>query len=339
MTPAHPSQLARGYTAGLAAAAVLSTTAIFIRHLTQTYGIPALVLAFWRNAFVVLTLTTFVLLRQGLASSRGAAPGLSVAPLNRSSLLRLRRNQLPFLVLYGLVLALFNAMWTLSVALNGAAVATVLAYCSAAFTALLAWWLFKERPSVMMFVAIALSLAGCALVAGVLTPAAWRTNPLGILTGILSGLGYAGYSLMGNAASRRGLSPWTSLFYTFAFAGIFLLIGITVADPARSLSGQSDLFWLQTEWQGWGILFLLAAGPTVAGFGLYNVSLAHLPSSVANLIVTLEPAFTSIIAYFFLGERLTATQGVGGLLILGAVILLRVSERQARPLSRPAGAL
>jgi drug/metabolite transporter (DMT)-like permease len=318
--------MTRGYTAGLTAAAVLSTTAIFIRHLTQTYGIPALVLAFWRNAFVVLTLAAFVILRR------------YVAP-DKNTLVRLQRGQLPFLILYGFVLAIFNAMWTFSVALNGAAVATVLAYCSAAFTALLAWWLFKERPSAMMFAAIALSLTGCALVADVLAPTAWRTNPLGILTGILSGLGYAGYSLMGNAASRRGLSPWTSLFYTFAFAGIFLLLGITALDPGRTLSGQSDLFWLGNEWPGWGMLFLLAAGPTVAGFGLYNVSLAHLPSSVANLIVTLEPAFTSVIAYFFLGERLTATQGLGGSLILGAVLLLRLSERRTKPLPRPACAL
>jgi drug/metabolite transporter (DMT)-like permease len=84
---------------------------------------------------------------------------------------------------------------------------------------------------------------------------------------------------------------------------------------------------------------LLAAGPTVAGFGLYNISLSHLPSSVANLIVTLEPAFTAVIAYIFLGERLTSPQGLGSILILGAVILLRISERRARPLSQPAGAL
>jgi len=40
------SHLSRGYAIALAAAAILSTTAIFIRHLTQTYHIPALVLAF-----------------------------------------------------------------------------------------------------------------------------------------------------------------------------------------------------------------------------------------------------------------------------------------------------
>ena len=330
MASRHTSHLTRGYTAGLAAAAVLSTTAIFIRHLTQTYGVPALVLAFWRDLFVVLTLGVFVLVRAAL---RRSASGQT------ESLLHIPRRQLPFLVIYGLVLAGFNAMWTFSVALNGAAVATVLAYCSAAFTALLAWWLFKERPTGIMFVAIALSLTGCALVADVLAPTAWRTNPLGILTGILAGLGYAGYSLMGNAASRRGLGPWSSLFYTFAFAGLFLLIGIAAPDPVRILSRHSDLFWLRNELLGWGILLLLAAGPTVAGFGLYNVSLAHLPSSVANLIVTLEPAFTAVIAYFFLGERLSATQGLGSLLILSAVVLLRVDERRARPLSQPAAAI
>ncbi|MFH1143382.1 MAG: hypothetical protein V1774_02420, partial [Candidatus Eisenbacteria bacterium] len=50
------SELTRGTLVALAAAALLSTTGIFIRYLTRSYGIPALVLALWRDAFVVLTL-------------------------------------------------------------------------------------------------------------------------------------------------------------------------------------------------------------------------------------------------------------------------------------------
>ena len=53
---------------------------------------------------------------------------------------------------------------------------------------------------------------------------------------------------------------------------------------------------------------MLAAGPTLAGFGLYNLSLSYLPSSVANLIATSELPFTAATAYFFLNERLTAVQ-------------------------------
>ena len=40
------SNLTRGYTVAVVSAAILSTTAIFIRHLTQTYRMPALVLAY-----------------------------------------------------------------------------------------------------------------------------------------------------------------------------------------------------------------------------------------------------------------------------------------------------
>ena len=54
--------------------------------------------------------------------------------------------------------------------------------------------------------------------------------------------------------------------------------------------------------------------------------MVYLPSSVANLIVTLEPAFTAVVAYFLLGERFTAMQVGGSLLILGGVVFLRVYE-------------
>ena len=303
------AHLTRGYTFALISAAILATTAIFIRYLTQTYQLPALVLAFWRDGFVTLTL-------------------LLVLRWLKPHLLRVSRQHLGYLVAYGFVLALFNASWTESVALNGAALATVLVYCSAGFTALLGWWLLKEHLDWIKLLAVAFSLGGCVLVADALNPAAWQTNLAGILTGILAGLGYAIYTLMGRSASQRGLNPWTSVVYTFGFAALFLLAFNLL--PGEVLPGAAvraaDLFWLGDALEGWGILFLLAAGPTLLGFGLYNTSLSYLPSSVVNLIVTLEPPFTAIIAYFLLGERLTGMQMLGGLIILAGVVLLRVSE-------------
>jgi len=100
--------------------------------------------------------------------------------------------------------------------------------------------------------------------------------------------------------------------------------------PGKLLPGAAgspaDFLWLGNAWAGWGVLFLLAAVPTVAGFGLYNVSLGYLPSSVANLVVTAEPAFTALFAYILLGERLNAVQISGSLLILAGVVFLRVAE-------------
>jgi drug/metabolite transporter (DMT)-like permease len=316
------SRLTRGYTIAFVSAAVLSTTAIFIRHLTETYDLPALVLAFWRDSFVALTL-------------------LPVLAWRWPRLLRVSRRDLGYLAAYGFVLSLFNALWTLSVALNGAAVSTVLVYCSGGFTALLGWWLLGERLDRGKLLAVALTLGGAALVSGALDPAAWRGNLAGIVTGLLSGLGYSLYSLMGRSASQRGLSPWTTLLYTFAFAAGFLLLYNLV--PGDVLPGTArapgDLLWLGDALAGWALLFALAAGPTVLGFGLYNTSLAYLPASVANLIVTLEPAFTAAIAYVVLSERLDALQIAGSVLILAAVIWLRIHEdRLAARARRAAGA-
>lgn len=306
----HVSSPSRGYGIALVSAAVFSTTAIFIRHLTQTYHLPPLVLAFWRDGFVVVALWPLL---------RFVRPGL----------LRVSWPDVVYLAGYGLVLAVYNATWTVSVALNGAAISTVLVYSSAAFTAILGWWLLKERLGWVKLLAIALSLSGCVLISGTLGLSAWRVNITGILTGTFSGLCYAAYSLLGRSASQRGLNPWTTLLYTFAFATGFLLVLNLL--PQRlwpgTAAGLADFFWLGQALSGWGALILLAVGPTLVGYGLYNVSLGHLPSSVANLILTIEPVLTAVVAYLLLGERLTGRQVGGSLMILAGVVVLRIGAR------------
>jgi len=312
------TNLSRGYPIAVAASLILSTTAIFIRHLTQTYHLPALVLAFWREVFVVAALL----------------PGLA---LWKPALLRAPRAHLRYLLLYGVMLAVFNALWTLSVALNGAAVATVLVYSSAAFTALLGWWLLKERLNWAMGLAVAACLGGCVLVSGVLEPSSWQANLAGILTGVLAGLWYAIYTLMGRSAAQRGLNPWTVVLYTFAIAaGTLGVVNLLPFDIPGSAARPADFLWLGSAWAGWLVLLALAAGPTLAGFGLYNVSLNHLPSSAAQLILTTEPVFTALTAFLLLGERLNPVQVGGSLLILAAVVFLRIAE-PGKGAASPAG--
>ncbi|NSW52992.1 MAG: EamA family transporter [Anaerolineae bacterium] len=313
--------LNRGYAAALASALILAWTGIFISYLTRTYRIPSLVLAYWRELFVVLVL----LVALGI---------FRLAPL------RVNRKQLGFLAWYGLALAVFNSLWTLAVAFSGAAVATVLVYSSGAFTALLGWLLFRERLDWVKGLAVILCLGGCLLVSGAADPAAWAVNGMGIITGILSGLLYAVYSLMGRAAAEQHINPWTTILYTFGFASCILLaVNLLPLDfiPGSAQSA-GEMLWLDTQWQGWGILFLLAAGPTVLGFGVYNVSLGYLPSSVANLIVTLEPVFTSAIAFLLLGETMDGVQISGSFLILGGVLLMRGQARWLERHSQPAEA-
>ena len=166
------SRLTKGYLIGLTGTFLWSSTAVFIRYLVVTYQLPAMVLAFWRDLMV------FVFL-------------LVIYAAVRNQWLRVARTHLRFLITYGFLLSLFNATWTFSVALNGAAISTVLVYSSAAFTALLGWRIFGESFGLWKILAVLLSLVGCVLVSGAWSASAWQVNPIGIVIGLSSGLAFA----------------------------------------------------------------------------------------------------------------------------------------------------
>jgi len=277
--------------------------------LSQEYALAPLVLALWRNIFAVLTV------------------GIALR-IFKPRLLRLDWADVPYIVAHGLVLALFNALWTLSVFHNGAAVATVLVYSSAAFAAVFGLLWLKEDLDLTKALVIVLSLAGCMLVAGVTSVKFLYTNLLGLALGISSGLSYALYSIFGRGAAKRRLSPWTTLLYSFTAAALWLLLLNLMPSLTQWGAGGSisRLLWSSGTLKGWLVLFTLAAGPTVLGFGLYNISLIYLPASTVNLIAVVEPVFTSIVALMVLGETLKDVQIFGGALVLVAVAFLHKAE-------------
>lgn len=302
------SQQSRGYIIALTATVLWSSTGIIISYLSKNYQLPSLVLAFWRDLFV----------------SFGMVVGLSFFSRPR---FQLDRTHWIFMVLYGFVLAVFNSMWTFSVQYNGAAVATVMAFSSPAMTAILSKIFFKEKFSSIKINSILLSLAGIVFVSGAYNPAAWNLNPLGIIFGLLTGLLFAVYNLQGKHASDTQIDSWTALLYSFSIATVFLFLFNIGSD--LFITGQpifTDMLWLGSSVIGWGILFFLGVAPTLGGFGLYTLSIRYLSPTTANLIATLEPAFTAIWAYFLLSELLTGSQLLGGLLVLIGVIILRFSD-------------
>ncbi len=291
----------RDYMVAILAITLWAFTGILIRTLVTVYAMPPLLLAWWRDLLGALALGGWFWWR-------------------RASTFRLPRSQWGFLAFYGLVLALFHVVWVYSVQANGAAVATVLLYSSAAFTAVLAWWLFGESLTLRKVLAVIASLGGCVLVSGAYATDHWAVNAAGIWLGLFSGLLFAAYSLTGRAAGQRGLDPWQSLFFTFVgaavFQGAFNLVAwqMSEASAFRSLVPQLPL-------AGWGWLLALSLGPTLVGFGFYNHALSRLPASLVNLLATLEPVMTAVLAYVFLGERLTPVQIIGAVIILVAVTL------------------
>ena len=308
------SSLTKGYLIALIGITIWSTTGIFMGYLIVNYQMPALLLAFWRNLLVCVALLPALL-------------------LFRRSLLRIPLTQIWFYLFYGFILAIFNSIWAISVAANGAAIATVLAYSSAGFTAILARWLFQEKLGLPKVLALLLSLSGCVLVSNAYRAEMWQLNPLGIATGLLSGLLFAGFTLLGKTAARRALNQWTSLLYSFAFGAFFIMLfNLFPGLPGAAGSFTALLPALPTD--GWFMLIFLSFGPTLLGFGLYNTAMNYLPASIVNLLATLEPAMTAIEAYIFLDERLTMLQIIGSLIILSAVLLVQLEKAATTPRPR-----
>ena len=299
------SSSSRGYLIALIATILWSFTGVIISYLSQTFSLPSLVLAFWRDLFLSLALLLFFLLFQ-------------------RARLSLPREAFGFMVLFGFVVSVFNSAWTFSVQFNGAAVATVFAFSSPAFTAILSHWILKEKITPVKLTSIALSILGIVFISNAFDASAWQANAIGVFFGLATGFAFACYNLMGKTASNRGIDSWTTLLYSFGIATIFLFFFNVASDVIFAKPILGDMFWLKDSLVGWGILILLGIGPTLGGFGLYTLSLNYLPATVSNLIATLEPILTAIWAFLFLGERLTGPQIFGGLLVFAGVILLRL---------------
>jgi drug/metabolite transporter (DMT)-like permease len=302
------SSQTRGLLIALVGVSAWAFTAIFIAYLFDHYPLTPFTLTFWR----ALMMAAAVLI--GLRIWQPAA-------------IRITRNDLPFFLAYGFIgLAVFNTLWTFSVRFNGAAIATVLAYSSPAFTVLLARLFLREALTWPKLIAVMLSLAGCVLVVQAHAPETWRTNLAGIAVGLTSGLAFAFYNLMGRWSAGRFNSAWTVTGYGFLFCAAAMVFTQTPAT----------LFSLGVQWEGWLVLSALALGPSLAGFGLYTLSMRYLEASTASLIATLEPVITALAAIPLLGEWMDQWQWLGaGLIVLAAVLAQAQKTPRARESTNP----
>jgi probable blue pigment (indigoidine) exporter len=65
-------------------------------------------------------------------------------------------------------------------------------------------------------------------------------------------------------------------------------------------------------------------------FSCYFAGLQHLEPTRAVVVSCLEPVFSILLAAVILGELLHPVQTVGILLVLAAIVLIQIPEREAR---------
>jgi drug/metabolite transporter (DMT)-like permease len=225
-----------------------------------------------------------------------------------------------FAWLAGAFFAADLVLWHNAIDQVGAGLATVLGNTQVVLVGLIAWLIWRERPTNSSLVAIPVVLVGVILISGVLEHGAYGKNPaLGAVFGVLTGLAYTAFLLALRQGGRGIVGPAGPLFdATLAAAIGCALIGLVVGDLDFTPSLAA---------QGW--LVLLALSSQVLGWLLITISLPRLPAVVTSVSLTLQPVCSVIFAALILSEAPTALQLAGAAGILCGLVISTLGRRSA----------
>jgi inner membrane transporter RhtA len=232
---------------------------------------------------------------------------------------RVQRRDVPLLLLFGLALAVVTYSYFLAVQYLPVAVAVMIQYTGPTLIALYTALSLHRLPPPRIWLALALTLVGIALLAGLADllggSSARGVTLVGILIAAASAFIMAFYILVGERLGKR-LHPQTSIFYGFTLAALLWLIA---QPPWR----------FQAAALAPGALpLVLAVGVigTLIPFGLFLAAINRLDATRAAILATLEPVTATLLSWLWLGQSLDAWQALGGLLVLVGVTVVQLKR-------------
>ena len=242
----------------------------------------------------------------------------------RRDLLGPPRSAVPALIGFGASMVVVNVSYYVAIDRVPVGVAISLQYTAPvlilAGTALLS----RRSPPALIWLAGAMTLLGAILVSGALGAAAGGEplDRLGLLAGVASALSFAGYLLSAERAGGTGSHPVTTLFIGFVVA---VVIWIALMPP---WNWPIDL--LADPQIAWRVVAVGLVG-TLLPFALVVAALRWISSAVAGIATTAEPVLAAALAWLFLGQELSATQLLGGALVVAGVVAAQVARPSPPP--------
>jgi O-acetylserine/cysteine efflux transporter len=287
---------------------------------------PGLPLAHLLLAVCVVAIwgSNFVVVHVGLARFPPftfAALRFMLASLPLLWFVRPPRTALVNIAAYGGLIG-FGQFGLMFYAMNGhisPGLASVLIQMQAFFTVALAMLFTRERPGLTNLAAMAVSVAGVALIAAHVGGGA---DPLGIALVLGAALGWGGGNIVVKRAGQVDMFAmvvWGSLF------AVPPLIAMTLVFEGPSAAiGAIEA----ADWQGWSALLWQTLGNTLFGYAVWNWLLSRHPATQVAPLGLLVPVFGLSAAAWSLGEPLPGWKlAAAALIIAGLVINLRARPR------------
>jgi drug/metabolite transporter, DME family len=271
--------------------------------LWATFGLFAKSL--YAHGYTALELAS---IRAAIGFIGAAAVGIMRGPRR----LAIPRSGMLFFAVFGIVgFALFEFIYFAVMNLTTVAVAVALLYTAPAFVLIFSRMVWHERVPVWKWLALLLVLAGVVLVTGAADAGLVSISVTVLMLGLLSGVAYAGYTIMSKYSSRH-YDPVQSLFWSFGFATLAFAV---VAPPFEPAFRDPSML---------PMLLALGIVPTLLPYALFLTGMRALRASTASMLASVEPMVAAVLAAIVLHEQLTPLRVLGVALIVGAAALLGV---------------
>lgn len=200
---------------------------------------------------------------------------------------------------------------------SSASVSAVIIATIPLFTPLAAWYMIKEKVSVMNIAGIIISFLGI-LIMLIKPDLSFSANPTGIAFLLFAVISAVIYSVLlkklTQSYSPLNIIAWQNLIGVFLFLPFFLIMDLnnflSVAVDTRLLSA----------------LFSLAIFASSMAYVLFAVTLKHIGVNRTNVYSNLIPVITAVGSYYILDEVFNTGKIVGIIIVISGVILTQVNK-------------
>jgi drug/metabolite transporter (DMT)-like permease len=306
-------------------------------ELTQKH--PALGVLFALTAAVLFGLngsTTKVIIQSGITAEqvvfiRSLAAGLIAlawALISNRTQLRVQKRLIPRLLLLGVVgVGMLQYAYSQAVVLLPVGIALLIEYTAVLWVPLVALVFFKEPVKKQIWFGAVLVLGGLAVVAQI-----WDStlNPIGVLFALAAAASLSTHFITGERIQRHlptnvtmayGMGIATLVFLPFSNLGSFDYASLLEpTDLSGNLAGNSAPLWL--------MLVVLGVAGSFLPMAFTFLALRHLSATLVGVIATLETILAAIFALLWLGELISLTQALGGMVVVAGIVLAQTSRRQ-----------
>ncbi len=247
---------------------------------------------------------------------------------NRKELL-VKPKMLPRLFVLG-VIGVGMLQWTYSMSLVRlpVGIALLIEYTAVLWVPIVAMLLFKEKVSKVIWLGAALVLGGLAVVAQI-----WdsQLDPYGVLLAFGAAISLTVYFITGERI-QRVLPTNVALAYGMFFATLFFLplsnlgsFDFSIINSNLDLSGNLA----GTEVPMWAALIWLGVLGSFVPMAFSYLALRHLSATVVGIIATSETVLAFGFALAWLGELITLTQALGGIVVVIGILIAQTARKQS----------